>query len=768
MASNILASVSVVLGAEIGEFRAKMAEARKELRGLVQFADGLKDVGESLTKFVTLPLLALGGAGIKMAGDLEKATASFTTLLGSADAAKKTLEELKAFAADTPFEFPEVQDAAKKLLAFNTPASELKETLRQLGDVSAGIDAPIGEIAELFGKARVQGRLFQEDINQLTGRGIPIIGELAKQFGVAESGVRKLVETGQVNFGNLQVAFAELTKEGGKFGGLMEKQSQTLPGLFSSLKDNIGQALAGIGTDISETLNLKGVIAAVSAFVKQAADAFAGLSPEIRKAVIVGAALAAALGPVLVVIGAIGTALPAIIAGFGVLGVTSVAALGPIAIAAAAVAAGAVIIFQNWDRLAPVFREAGASISAALNQIKEALGGVDTGNSLGDLLSELDFVDVLVSDIAVGVKALSDVFTGTVGAITNLFKGEFSAALADAQKALNGLIDPLANMLGFTKDAKFDSFFGLTDAIKSADTAALDGAASANELAGALTRAGGAAGGAVRPTAEQTEALKKQLLALQQLNAGYDNVGTRRILKQQETPEFKLNLPAASALPTTLLTLPGFDTSALAASSEAARQAYQLLTNSQKDAYQGTLDFNVRAGEAVGQFNQLLSSGLAEAAASMAAGIANVLSGAAPIGNLAGILLGTVGDILIQLGKLAITTGIVVEAIKKAFTNPATAVAAGLAAIAVGTLVKGAASNILSGGGGGGGGSASIGGAASTTRSGISPTQAPGLTNGPGGPNNVTHKIEFTLPGHLLTAALAYETERSGRLLPRR
>jgi hypothetical protein len=38
-------------------------------------------------------------------------------------------------------------------------------TLRRIGDVSAGVQAPISEIAELYGKARVQGRLFAEDIN---------------------------------------------------------------------------------------------------------------------------------------------------------------------------------------------------------------------------------------------------------------------------------------------------------------------------------------------------------------------------------------------------------------------------------------------------------------------------------------------------------------------------------------------------------------------------------------------------------------------------
>lgn len=63
-----------------------------------------------------------------------------------------------------------------------------------IGDVAAGIHAPIGEIAEDAGEATVNGRLFADDINQLTRRGGPIIQELAKQFGVTDTEVKKLVK----------------------------------------------------------------------------------------------------------------------------------------------------------------------------------------------------------------------------------------------------------------------------------------------------------------------------------------------------------------------------------------------------------------------------------------------------------------------------------------------------------------------------------------------------------------------------------------------
>lgn len=91
----------------------------------------------------------------------------------------------------------------------------------------------------LFGTIRSQGRAMTQDLNQFAGRGIPIYTALAKVLGTNEAGVRKLAETGQVSFGHIQKAFQEMTGAGGQFAGLMERQSKTTAGLFSTLKGNV-------------------------------------------------------------------------------------------------------------------------------------------------------------------------------------------------------------------------------------------------------------------------------------------------------------------------------------------------------------------------------------------------------------------------------------------------------------------------------------------------------------------------------------------------
>lgn len=177
--------------------------------------------------------------GVKSAAAFEQTNVAFKTMLKSGSMAKDLLSDISKFAAETPFQFSELTDASKKLLAFGVTANDIVPTLKRIGDVSSGIGAPIGEIAELYGKAKVQGRLFAQDINQLTGRGIPIIQELAKQFNTTDDNVKNLVERGQVGFQHLEQAFKSMTSAGGQFAGLMEAQSQTLIGKWSSLKDSI-------------------------------------------------------------------------------------------------------------------------------------------------------------------------------------------------------------------------------------------------------------------------------------------------------------------------------------------------------------------------------------------------------------------------------------------------------------------------------------------------------------------------------------------------
>ena len=113
----------------------------------------------------------------------------------------------------------------------------------------------MNDLVYLYGTTMSQGRLYTQDLNQFTGRGIPMIAELAKQFGVAESKVKELVEEGKVGFPEVQKVIESLTDEGGKFSGLMEAQSKTITGQISNIEDAVSMMFNEIGQQSEGVIN---------------------------------------------------------------------------------------------------------------------------------------------------------------------------------------------------------------------------------------------------------------------------------------------------------------------------------------------------------------------------------------------------------------------------------------------------------------------------------------------------------------------------------
>ncbi len=219
-----------------------------------------------------LPLI--GGAvaafqGLKKAvtgaSELEQLTISFETFLGSADKAKQVIQDLKDFEVKTPFEAEQVNQAGRALLAFGTTTDELIPTLTQIGDVAAGTGKDFNELVLIYGKAQTQGLIQGEELNQLAEAGVPIYKELSKVLNVSEKDIRKLGEQGKIEFSALQKVFQNLTGEGGKFAGLMEKQSQSIGGLYSTLKSAFGELLTQLGTALAPAI--KGILDAAIGLV---------------------------------------------------------------------------------------------------------------------------------------------------------------------------------------------------------------------------------------------------------------------------------------------------------------------------------------------------------------------------------------------------------------------------------------------------------------------------------------------------------------------
>lgn len=229
------------------------AEAKEGLSGLENMNDRVRQSLMGLGMAFSMKGLVSEVANVR--GQFQQLEVAFNTMLGSADKADALMAQLVRTAAITPFDLESVAQGAKQLLAYGLKAENVNETLTRLGDIASGLSMPLNDLVYLYGTTMNQGRLYTEDLNQFTGRGIPMIQELAKVFGVAESKVKELVEAGKVGFPEVQKVIENLTGEGSKFGGMMEEQSKTITGQISNIEDAIASMFNDMGKQSEGVIN---------------------------------------------------------------------------------------------------------------------------------------------------------------------------------------------------------------------------------------------------------------------------------------------------------------------------------------------------------------------------------------------------------------------------------------------------------------------------------------------------------------------------------
>lgn len=246
------------------QLNAGMASARRQISSTALTVEDLEEtVIGSVNRMAAAfgSILSIGAAKqfveemVRVRGEFQQIEVSYTTMLKSRTKAAELMNESISLAAKTPFGLMDVANSTKQLVAYGVEANKVTSTIEMLGNVASGVGSNIGDIAYLYGTLKTQGRAFQQDINQFTNRGIPIIKELAAQFGVAESKVKELVEKGKVGFPQIEKAFKSLTSESGIFYNLMREQSKTLTGQLANLGDAWDSMLNDIGKNNDNLLS---------------------------------------------------------------------------------------------------------------------------------------------------------------------------------------------------------------------------------------------------------------------------------------------------------------------------------------------------------------------------------------------------------------------------------------------------------------------------------------------------------------------------------
>lgn len=180
--------------------------------------NGITKVASSLVNFTKQSIAAYS--------EFENVRTNLQIVLGDAELAASTFEELKELGAKTPFSVTGLTDAATQLVQTGTAVEDLTETLRLLGDVSGGSQEKFNRIVQNYAQIQSVGQTTAMDIRQFAMAGLPIYEEL-----------EKLGVQGNATAEEINAAFKSMAGEGGTFFNGMVIQSETLTGKVSTLKD---------------------------------------------------------------------------------------------------------------------------------------------------------------------------------------------------------------------------------------------------------------------------------------------------------------------------------------------------------------------------------------------------------------------------------------------------------------------------------------------------------------------------------------------------
>lgn len=247
------------LKAEEADIKSGIKTTTKELQNQrAALDDNSKSAGnlqKALDKLGTAAKAFIGIYGAKKLWELligsneemEQYQTSFEVMLGDTEKAKALITDIQNFAAKTPLSKSDSVSIGSLLMNYGVEADEVIDKMTKLGDLAGGNAEKMNRIALAYGQMLAKGKVTGEEMMQMTEAGVPLQNALAESIGVTGEEFSKMVSKGKVGIDDLDKAIEGLTTGNGKFAGMMEKQSQTMQGMLSTLQDNVSEFFRQMG-----------------------------------------------------------------------------------------------------------------------------------------------------------------------------------------------------------------------------------------------------------------------------------------------------------------------------------------------------------------------------------------------------------------------------------------------------------------------------------------------------------------------------------------
>ena len=199
-------------------------------------------------------MAALGGISVgafvkqmfQVRAEFQDAESAMTLFLGSADKAGKFMKELQDYAWHNAFEFSDLVAQSKQLLAFGNSAESVIPTLDRLSNVAIATKQPLGQLVDLYNKAKNIGTIDLRGQQQWAAAGL-VLNDVLKEMGENVDGTA-------ISFEQLEKVLDNVTSEGGRFHKQMEVMMQNLSMSYGQLQDDITNMFNEIGIKMEGTM----------------------------------------------------------------------------------------------------------------------------------------------------------------------------------------------------------------------------------------------------------------------------------------------------------------------------------------------------------------------------------------------------------------------------------------------------------------------------------------------------------------------------------
>ena len=219
--------------------------------------------------------------------EFELQRVSLGALIQDAHQADVLFSQIKAAAVESPYQIKDLVNYTKQLAAYGVEQNKLFDTVMQYADVVAGLGADMSRINLAMGQIRAAGVLKGTELRQLTELGIPMVQLLSDKLSelrgelVTTGEVFSLISDKAISFKMVEEIFNDLTGAGGRFYNMQQKQSETLAGQWSNMRDTVAIAYEEMGNTEALRGAMEGIIGLVKSFAdnwKSVFTAFAGMA----------------------------------------------------------------------------------------------------------------------------------------------------------------------------------------------------------------------------------------------------------------------------------------------------------------------------------------------------------------------------------------------------------------------------------------------------------------------------------------------------------